>query len=83
MSISLSEERDRIQQQVEELEQSLSVTHTELELLSSETGKCLSDCLYLCLFNCLTVVFLWSGDESGEDSEEEMGQVTCTPFTVY
>ncbi|XP_029366374.1 snRNA-activating protein complex subunit 4 [Echeneis naucrates] len=38
MSVSLSEERDRIQRQVEELEQSLSVTHTELELLSCETG---------------------------------------------
>ncbi|XP_071328505.1 snRNA-activating protein complex subunit 4 isoform X3 [Trachinotus anak] len=38
MSVSLTEERDRIQRQVEELEQSLSVTHTELELLSSETG---------------------------------------------
>nr|XP_020450672.1 snRNA-activating protein complex subunit 4 isoform X2 [Monopterus albus]XP_020450673.1 snRNA-activating protein complex subunit 4 isoform X2 [Monopterus albus] len=37
MSLSLSAKRDRIQQQVEELEQSLSVTHTELELLSSET----------------------------------------------
>lgn len=38
MSVSLSAERDRIQRQVEELEQSLSATHTELELLSSETG---------------------------------------------
>ncbi|XP_018548629.1 snRNA-activating protein complex subunit 4 isoform X3 [Lates calcarifer] len=37
MSVSLSEERDRIQRQVEELEKNLSVTHTELELLSSET----------------------------------------------
>ncbi|KAM9360728.1 snRNA-activating protein complex subunit 4 [Symphorus nematophorus] len=37
MSVSLSAERDRIQRQVEELEQSLSATHTELELLSSET----------------------------------------------
>nr|XP_019964463.1 PREDICTED: snRNA-activating protein complex subunit 4 isoform X2 [Paralichthys olivaceus] len=41
MSVSLSEERDRIQRQVEELEQSLSVclsaTHTDLQLLSSET----------------------------------------------
>ncbi|AWP07746.1 putative snRNA-activating protein complex subunit 4 [Scophthalmus maximus] len=31
------EERDRIQRQVEELEQSLSVTHGDLQLLSSET----------------------------------------------
>ncbi|XP_074527019.1 snRNA-activating protein complex subunit 4 [Halichoeres trimaculatus] len=38
MSASLSAERDRLQQQVEELEQSLSVTHAELELLSSDTG---------------------------------------------
>ncbi|XP_074495843.1 snRNA-activating protein complex subunit 4-like [Sebastes fasciatus] len=38
MSVSLSVERDRIQRQVEELEQSLSATYTELELLSSETG---------------------------------------------
>lgn len=37
MSVSLSAERDRIQRQVEQLEQSLSATHTELELLSSET----------------------------------------------
>uniref|UniRef100_A0A8D3B547 snRNA-activating protein complex subunit 4 n=1 Tax=Scophthalmus maximus TaxID=52904 RepID=A0A8D3B547_SCOMX len=37
MSVSLSEERDRIQRQVEELEQSLSVTHGDLQLLSSET----------------------------------------------
>nr|XP_046242391.1 snRNA-activating protein complex subunit 4 isoform X2 [Scatophagus argus]XP_046242392.1 snRNA-activating protein complex subunit 4 isoform X2 [Scatophagus argus] len=37
MSVSLSAERDRIQRQVEQLEQSLAVTHTELELLSSET----------------------------------------------
>ncbi|XP_060928364.1 snRNA-activating protein complex subunit 4 [Limanda limanda] len=41
MSVSLSEERDRIQRQVQELEQSLSVclsaTHTDLQLLSSET----------------------------------------------
>ncbi|XP_062237171.1 snRNA-activating protein complex subunit 4 isoform X2 [Platichthys flesus] len=41
MSVSLSEERDRIQRQVEELEQSLSLcrseTHTDLQLLSSET----------------------------------------------
>ncbi|XP_067376704.1 snRNA-activating protein complex subunit 4 isoform X1 [Channa argus] len=39
MSISLSAERDRIQRQVEELEQSLSVTQTELELLSSDTDE--------------------------------------------
>ncbi|XP_056275052.1 snRNA-activating protein complex subunit 4 [Pseudoliparis swirei] len=38
MSVSLSEERDRIQRQVEQLEQSLSATYPELELLSSETG---------------------------------------------
>ncbi|XP_034397280.1 snRNA-activating protein complex subunit 4 isoform X1 [Cyclopterus lumpus] len=38
MSVSLSAKRDRIQRQVEQLEQSLSATHTELELLSSETG---------------------------------------------
>uniref|UniRef100_A0A8C4HJ65 Small nuclear RNA activating complex, polypeptide 4 n=1 Tax=Dicentrarchus labrax TaxID=13489 RepID=A0A8C4HJ65_DICLA len=37
MSVSLSTERDRIQRQVEELEQSLSVTQAEMELLSSET----------------------------------------------
>ncbi|XP_076587672.1 snRNA-activating protein complex subunit 4 [Chaetodon auriga] len=37
MSVSLSAERDRIQRQVEELQQSLSATQTELELLSSET----------------------------------------------
>ncbi|KAM7415453.1 hypothetical protein PAMA_017794 [Pampus argenteus] len=37
MSVSLSVERDRIQQQVERLEQSLSAPPTELELLSSET----------------------------------------------
>ncbi|XP_068559071.1 snRNA-activating protein complex subunit 4 isoform X2 [Cebidichthys violaceus] len=37
MSVSLSAERDRIQRQVEQLEQSLSATHAELELLSSET----------------------------------------------
>ncbi|XP_035854920.1 snRNA-activating protein complex subunit 4 isoform X2 [Sander lucioperca] len=37
MSVSLSAERDRIQRQVEELEQSLSATNAELELLSSET----------------------------------------------
>ncbi|XP_069581060.1 snRNA-activating protein complex subunit 4 [Brachyistius frenatus] len=37
MSVSLSVERDRIQRQVEELEQSLSVSNAELELLSSET----------------------------------------------
>ncbi|XP_034548051.1 snRNA-activating protein complex subunit 4 [Notolabrus celidotus] len=39
MSASLSAERDRLQQQVEELEQSLSVTHAELDLLSSESGE--------------------------------------------
>ncbi|XP_049435643.1 snRNA-activating protein complex subunit 4 isoform X1 [Epinephelus fuscoguttatus] len=38
MSVSLSAERDRIQRQVEELEQILSATNTEQELLSSETG---------------------------------------------
>ncbi|XP_044051752.1 LOW QUALITY PROTEIN: snRNA-activating protein complex subunit 4 [Siniperca chuatsi] len=38
MSVSLSAERDRIQREVEELEQSLSATQAELELLSSETG---------------------------------------------
>ncbi|XP_041854563.1 snRNA-activating protein complex subunit 4 isoform X2 [Melanotaenia boesemani] len=37
MSASLSAERDRIQRQVEELEQSLAVTQNELDLLSSET----------------------------------------------
>ncbi|XP_027140161.1 snRNA-activating protein complex subunit 4 isoform X2 [Larimichthys crocea] len=37
MSVSLSAERDRIQRQVEELEQILSVTNTDMELLSSET----------------------------------------------
>lgn len=37
MSVSLSRERDRIQRQVEELEQSLSLTQAELELHSSET----------------------------------------------
>ncbi|KAM4576135.1 snRNA-activating protein complex subunit 4 isoform 1-T1 [Odontesthes bonariensis] len=37
MSASLSEERDRIRRQVEELEQNLSVTQNELDLLSSET----------------------------------------------
>ncbi|XP_077942667.1 snRNA-activating protein complex subunit 4 isoform X1 [Gasterosteus aculeatus] len=37
MSLSLSAERDRIQRQVEQLEQDLSATHTELELLSSDT----------------------------------------------
>ncbi|XP_041644041.1 snRNA-activating protein complex subunit 4 isoform X2 [Cheilinus undulatus] len=37
MSASLSAERDRIQRQVEELEQSLSATQAQLELLSSET----------------------------------------------
>ncbi|XP_031695545.1 snRNA-activating protein complex subunit 4-like [Anarrhichthys ocellatus] len=37
MSVSLSAERDRVQRQVEQLEQSLSATHAELELLSSET----------------------------------------------
>ncbi|KAL6115041.1 snapc4 [Pungitius sinensis] len=37
MSLSLSAERDRIQRQVEQLEQNLSATNTELELLSSET----------------------------------------------
>ncbi|KAM6930968.1 snRNA-activating protein complex subunit 4 [Xenentodon cancila] len=39
MSISLSAERDRIRRQVEELEQSLSVTQTELDLLSSDTDE--------------------------------------------
>ncbi|XP_060894156.1 snRNA-activating protein complex subunit 4 isoform X2 [Labrus mixtus] len=37
MSVSLSAERDRIERQVEELEQSLSATQAELELLTSET----------------------------------------------
>uniref|UniRef100_A0A1A7XI37 Small nuclear RNA activating complex, polypeptide 4 n=1 Tax=Iconisemion striatum TaxID=60296 RepID=A0A1A7XI37_9TELE len=37
MSVSLSAERDRIQRQVEELQQQLSVDQTELDLLSSET----------------------------------------------
>ncbi|XP_037535908.1 snRNA-activating protein complex subunit 4 [Nematolebias whitei] len=37
MSESLSAERDRIQRQVDELEQSLSVTQNELDMLSSET----------------------------------------------
>ncbi|XP_013883606.1 snRNA-activating protein complex subunit 4, partial [Austrofundulus limnaeus] len=37
MSVSLSAERDRIQRQVDDLEQSLSVTQSELDLLSSET----------------------------------------------
>ncbi|XP_026177845.1 snRNA-activating protein complex subunit 4 [Mastacembelus armatus] len=37
MAVSLSAERDRIQRQVEELQQSLSVTRAELDLLSSET----------------------------------------------
>uniref|UniRef100_A0A3Q3XL33 Small nuclear RNA activating complex, polypeptide 4 n=1 Tax=Mola mola TaxID=94237 RepID=A0A3Q3XL33_MOLML len=65
MSVSLSAERDRIQRQVEELEQSLSVTHAELELLSSETGTRLSVRLSVtsalqqpqtgrCLSNCLS-----------------------------
>ncbi|KAM8886957.1 snRNA-activating protein complex subunit 4 isoform 2-T2 [Spinachia spinachia] len=36
MSLSLSAERDRIQRQVEQLEQNLSATHTELELLSDD-----------------------------------------------
>ncbi|XP_063753065.1 snRNA-activating protein complex subunit 4 isoform X3 [Eleginops maclovinus] len=39
MSVSLSAERDRIQRQVEELEQSLSATNAELQLLSSETDE--------------------------------------------
>ncbi|KAF7645506.1 hypothetical protein LDENG_00202900, partial [Lucifuga dentata] len=39
MSVSLLEERDRIQRQVEKLEQSLSASHTELVLLSSETDE--------------------------------------------
>uniref|UniRef100_A0A1A8ELE7 Small nuclear RNA activating complex, polypeptide 4 n=1 Tax=Nothobranchius korthausae TaxID=1143690 RepID=A0A1A8ELE7_9TELE len=37
MSVSLSAERDRVQRQVEELQQKLSVDETELDLLSSET----------------------------------------------
>ncbi|XP_047448138.1 snRNA-activating protein complex subunit 4 isoform X2 [Mugil cephalus] len=37
MSVSLSAKRDRIQRQVDELEQSLSASHTEMEQLSSET----------------------------------------------
>ncbi|XP_068166770.1 snRNA-activating protein complex subunit 4 [Antennarius striatus] len=37
MSVSQSAERDRLQRQVEELEQSLSLTHTELEQLMTET----------------------------------------------
>jgi len=45
MSESLSAERDRIRRQVEELEQSLSVTQNELDLLSSETGTCPLDYL--------------------------------------
>ncbi|KAK5910610.1 hypothetical protein CesoFtcFv8_004432 [Champsocephalus esox] len=39
MSVSLSAERDRIQRQVEELEQSLSATNADLQLLSSETDE--------------------------------------------
>lgn len=45
MSVSLTEERDRIQRQVEKLEQILSVTNTDLQLLSSDTGTCLPFCL--------------------------------------
>ncbi|XP_040927933.2 snRNA-activating protein complex subunit 4 isoform X2 [Betta splendens] len=39
MSLSLSAERERLQRQVEELENILSVTHTELQLLSSDTDE--------------------------------------------
>ncbi|CAN9512820.1 unnamed protein product [Ophioblennius macclurei] len=39
MSFSLSAERDRIQRQVEELEESLYVNDAKLELLSSETDE--------------------------------------------
>eukprot|EP00066_Takifugu_rubripes_P028655 XP_011617921.1 PREDICTED: snRNA-activating protein complex subunit 4 isoform X2 [Takifugu rubripes] len=39
MSLSVLARRDLIQQQVQELEQSLSLTHTDLELLSSETDE--------------------------------------------
>ncbi|CAJ1069368.1 snRNA-activating protein complex subunit 4 [Xyrichtys novacula] len=39
MSVSLAAERDRLQRQVEELEQSLSATNAELELLSSDTDE--------------------------------------------
>ncbi|KAJ4919872.1 hypothetical protein JOQ06_004201, partial [Pogonophryne albipinna] len=37
MSVSLTAERDRIQRQVEELEQSLSATNADLQLLSNES----------------------------------------------
>ncbi|XP_058492660.1 snRNA-activating protein complex subunit 4 isoform X2 [Solea solea] len=37
MAVSLSEERDRIQREVEKLEQSLSGQNTDLQLLSSDT----------------------------------------------
>ncbi|KAK1876183.1 snRNA-activating protein complex subunit 4 [Dissostichus eleginoides] len=37
MSVSLSAERDRIQRQVEELEQSLSATNADLQLMSNES----------------------------------------------
>lgn len=78
MSESLSAERDRIQRQVDELEQSLSVTQNELDMLSSETGTCLSFCLSL-LYLCLSETLCLSSDD-GSDSEDELGQVrtrTC------
>lgn len=81
MSVSLSAERDRLQRQVEELEQSLSVTQTELELLSSDTGTYYTVYLSLSLYlsACLSLTVLvshWIDEESDDDViKEEAGQV--------
>lgn len=87
MSRSLAAERDRIQREVEELEQSLSVSQAELELLSSETGACLltvSLPVYqtLCLF--LTVLSPhWSGEESDDDVTDEEAEQVMYLLTIY
>lgn len=78
MSASLMAERDRLQEEVENMERALCVTPAEVVLLSSDSGTSLPTYLSILSRSLSFMDFLClSLDDSDDEAEEdEAGQVT-------